>query len=170
MILRQFAIKNSLHWFLKMEACVQLDLFAVGNTTGAVFIYNIHGDSFKLKRAHIQSEDEEKLSNGGSGDYVDENNGVEDMKDEENGEKSSKGKIVIDKDKEKRKKRNSSNSKDKDEKYDFATPIQASAVLQNYNSKHSVRDVHFSMDSRYLIYCNDTGLIFLWGIVLNSAK
>ena len=180
LILRQFSIKNSLHWFLKMDACVPLDLFAVGNTTGAVYIYNIHGESKMLKKNGTEDDKNEiemndyddeqneidSVSIEGSNRCTDENDGIQD-RDIAKGQREKNSR---DRCKDKDKKRTKSETDTKDGKVESAKPIGASTILQNYNSKHSIRDVHFSKDSRYLIYCNDNGLIFLWNIVLTSAK
>ena len=180
LILRQFAIKNSSHWFLKMETCVPLDLFAVGNTTGAVHIYNIHGRSgtstkidggdninkkgLEMSNGHDEQGDEDAESNEGSNICTSEKN-VDQERDTKRGledkNKKTKGKVTDKK---------SIKPNIEDGTVEITKPINASAVLQNYNSKHSIRDIHFSKDSRYLIYCNDTGLIFLWSIILTAVN
>ena len=106
----------------------------------------------------------DSVSIEGSNRCTDENDGIQD-RDIAKGQKEKNSR-----DRSKDKKRTKSETDTKDGKVESAKPIGASTILQNYNSKHSIRDIHFSKDSRYLIYCNDNGLIFLWSIVLTSAK
>lgn len=49
---REFVISDCELWYLRMEACIPLDIFAVGNKQGKLFVYNLSGS--KTKRTDVK--------------------------------------------------------------------------------------------------------------------
>lgn len=82
LILREYTIYDSNLWFVRMDICIPLDLLAVGNKKGQVFLYNLSSDNInensnyfkhkKIKKQSSSSDNNDSL-NVTSNDSISEN-------------------------------------------------------------------------------------------------
>jgi WD40 repeat protein len=163
-----------------MDVCIPLDILAVGNESGKVFIYSLSSDIQPPKSRVIRKPKKEttNVKKESNADPLRESNakGRKDIGDnDDNGDDSDsvegrEGEMAPSNGSGKNGKASASTDAKDDvfaqihERCETQAPRQPHVTLQHPKCMNNVRQVAFDPNGRHVVYCCDDGTVWVWSI------
>jgi hypothetical protein len=146
-------------WFLRMDACVPLDIFAAGNKHGKVFVYSISGELKGHNRSAANT-----ITSGGAG-------GSPSTRNTSSGEVTSSSQQSSSSSSSSGGNNNGSSSSSSNAADDKRTqPRPAQIALSHPKCTYTVRQIAFSATGQHMIYSCDNATIWVWSIAATAAN
>lgn len=168
LVLREFEMRGCEIWFVRMDICVPLDLLAVGNKFGKVYLFSLSGQPHS---AAVQSSS--SLAGGGSkrrkgrsqsftgGDEHSANDAPDDLQESAAIASEVESQVNPSQTQHQYSQRN---VEFLPERFESAHPQKPLVVLGHPRCTSAVRQVSFSASLRHLVYGCDDGSIWCWNI------